>query len=253
MKKHEHEKDMITGFITVRTGSSRLPRKCLLPFGNGNVLEHIIRRAKHYELEPVVCTTSDPSDDILEEISQKEGVKVFRGSVSNKMKRWLDCCLFFDVEAFHTIDADDPFFDGDQMKRSFALLQQGYDVVAPSKSSSMGGASVGYSLTRDIVARCCENVAEEADTEMIEVFLDKLPWHRNTILPEKDTDSVPLRLTLDYEEDYWLLRSVLRMVGPLVRRELVGELFRRNPDLYLINWFRNKEWKERRIAKQGEI
>jgi len=186
MKKYE--KDMIHGFITVRTGASRLPEKCLLPFGEGNVLEHIIRRAKHYELEPVVCTTRDPSDNILEEISRKEGVKVFRGSVSNKMKRWLDCCLFFDVKAFHTVDADDPFFDGDQMKRSFALLQQGYGVVAPSKSSSMGGASVGFSLTRDIVARCCENVAEETDTEMVELFLDRLPGLSKTILPEKAMD-----------------------------------------------------------------
>ncbi len=40
----------IPSSITVRTSSSRLPQKCLLPFGNGNVFEHIIRRAKHYNL-----------------------------------------------------------------------------------------------------------------------------------------------------------------------------------------------------------
>jgi len=78
---------LITGFITGRTTSTRLPRKCLLPFGKWNVIEHIINRAKHYDLEPIICTSTDPSDDILEEIAYKEDVKVFRGSLINKLKK----------------------------------------------------------------------------------------------------------------------------------------------------------------------
>ena len=119
----------IPAFITVRTASSRLPKKCLLPFGEGNVLEHVIRRTVYYKLEPVVCTTTEASDDIIEKISRDEGVRCFRGSTVNKLKRWLDCTSYFDISAFHTIDADDPFFDGEQVKKSFKLLQEGYDVV----------------------------------------------------------------------------------------------------------------------------
>ena len=43
---------MINGMITVRSQSTRLPEKCFLPFGDGNVLEHIIRRAKFFEINP---------------------------------------------------------------------------------------------------------------------------------------------------------------------------------------------------------
>jgi spore coat polysaccharide biosynthesis protein SpsF (cytidylyltransferase family) len=240
----------IPSFITVRTDSSRLQRKCLLPFGEGNVLEHIIRRTKHYKLEPIVCTTTEASDDIVKEISQKERAKCFRGSKINKLKRWLDCCCNFDVLAFHTIDADDPFFDGHQVEKSFRLLQQGFDVVFPPDSSSMGGASVGYSLTRDIVSRCCESIGEDEDTEMMWSYLKKLPGLRQTKLPEEDANPMLLRLTLDYEEDYWLLRSIQRIVGSLASRREVEDLFRRNPDLYLINWFRSKEWKDKQVAKE---
>ena len=56
---------MIAGFITVRSTSTRLLRKCFLPFGKWNVIEHIINRAKHYALEPIICTSTDPSDDII--------------------------------------------------------------------------------------------------------------------------------------------------------------------------------------------
>ena len=53
------------GFITVRTASTRLPKKCLLPFGDVSVIHHVIRRAKLSSLDPILCTTTDPSDDIL--------------------------------------------------------------------------------------------------------------------------------------------------------------------------------------------
>jgi len=58
----------IYGFITVRTTSSRLRRKCLLKFGEGNVLEHVIRRPKFFGFEPLICTTLAEEDNIIEEI-----------------------------------------------------------------------------------------------------------------------------------------------------------------------------------------
>ncbi len=239
----------IPAFITVRTTSSRLPKKCLLPFGDGNVIEHVIRRAKFFCLEPFVCTTDNASDDILDQIAAKEGVKCFRGSENHKLKRWLDCCGAFGVEAFHTVDADDPFFDGELIKKSFALLAQGYDVVCPTKASSMGNASVGYSLTRDIISKACALTTSE-DTEMMWYYLDKVPGVKKIELPQEGSDLVQVRLTLDYEEDYWLLLTVQRLVGGNASRQEVDVLFHRNPDLYKMNWFRNQEWKNAQLAKK---
>lgn len=239
----------IPTFITVRTTSTRLPGKCLLPFGEGNVLEHVIRRTKFFDLEPFVCTTVEASDDIVEAIAKAEGAKCFRGSVMHKLKRWLDCCDTFGIDAFHTVDADDPFFDGNLVHKSFALLAEGYDVVAPTDSSSMGSASVGYSLTRDIVARACA-LTDSEDTEMMWYYLEKVPGLRKIKLLEEDANPVQVRLTLDYEEDYWLLRTVQRLVGTYAPRKEIDDLFRRNPDLFQINWFRNQEWKEGQLAKK---
>tara|TARA_B100000315_G_scaffold235821_1_gene251054 strand:- start:764 stop:1495 length:732 start_codon:yes stop_codon:yes gene_type:complete len=240
----------IPSFITVRTASTRLPNKCLLPFGDDNVLEHIIRRSKFYGLQPIVCTTLDSSDDIIEDIAKKENVRFFRGSTVNKLKRWLDCCDHFQVERFHTVDADDPFFDGEDMKRSFALLNEGYDMVSPTVSSGAGGASVGYSLTRKIIAKACELIDEGEDTEMIWYYMDKVEGLKKIVLPDVDLNSLKVRLTLDYEEDYWLLQTVRRIVGNLASRKEVDELFKRNPDLYQVNWFRNGEWEQGQLVKK---
>ena len=242
---------MIPGFITVRTSSLRLPKKCLLPFGNNtNVIEHIIRRCKLYDIEPIICTSSDPSDDILIDIAIKEGIKYFRGSLINKLKRWADCCTEYGIDSFHSVDADDPFFDGELMKVSMRLLSDGYDVVCPTESSSAGAASVGYSLTFDIVYRAVQQTDENTDTEMMWFYLAKIPDIKKTTLPEDNKNNFKVRLTLDYEEDYWLLESVRKILGNDCTRQEVNELFYLNPDFYKINWFRNNEWKNAQQQKK---
>jgi spore coat polysaccharide biosynthesis protein SpsF len=243
-------KEIIPGFVTVRTSSTRLPAKCLLPFGDGNVLEHVIRRARAYGIEPIICTSFDESDDVIEEIAIKDNVKYFRGSLKNKLKRWLDCAEHFGLKAFHTVDADDLFFDGDEMRLSMSLLaKEMLDMVCPSSVSSDGSGSVGYSLTTDIVKRGVANLSDNVDTEMMWFYLEKIPGLRSRILPNNPSAPTNIRLTLDYDQDYWLLDSVRRIVGGLAPRSEVDELFTCNPDLYKVNWFRNMEWKTAQQSK----
>ena len=119
----------IPAFITVRSSSSRLPEKCFLPFGEGSVLEHIIKRVRHYDLDPIICTTTEVTDDAIIELAKECNVKFFRGPVANKLLRWSQCCEHFDLESFHSVDADDPFFCGDEVKRSHNLPGEVFEVI----------------------------------------------------------------------------------------------------------------------------
>lgn len=242
---------IVPAFISVRSTSSRLPRKCFLPLGDTDVLGHMVARVRHYGLDPIVCTTVEAADNCVVEAAQALDAKVYRGEPVNRLKRWADCCAAFGLTAFHTVDADDPFFDGDEVRRSFELLHSGgWDMVAAKPSSSAGGASVGFSITRDIAERAVANSTPEDDTEIMWYWIDKVPGAKKTVLTESKPDPVTVRLTLDYAEDYWLIASVVRMVGPLATRGDVDDLFRRNPDLYKINWFRNQEWAAGQAAKK---
>ena len=64
-----------------------------------------------------------------------------------------------------------------------------------------------------------------------------------------------VRLTLDYQEDYWLLTFILNECGPNCTRSEIQDLFSRNPDLYKINWFRNSDWQnnQSRIRNKQEF
>ena len=247
------------GLITVRCSSSRLPNKCLLPFGENDVITHIINRSKHYNLDPIVCTSKDPTDDILVEIAEKNGALIFRGHLENKLMRWRDCCNNFKLKDFHSIDADDPFFDGDLMIQSLELLREGYDMVYPTESSHKGSATVGFSLKTKIIEEACKGVEENQDTEVMWPLIERLSNIKSIVLPEKSKSPYLARMTLDYEEDYWLLNSIERICGGMTPRKEIDSFLKNNPDFYKINWFRNSQWKEnqqskeRRIAKNFEL
>jgi spore coat polysaccharide biosynthesis protein SpsF len=233
---------MIPALITVRSASSRLPGKCFLPFGDMSVLEHVVRRAWHYGLDPIVCTTNDPVDETIVELATRCNVKYFRGPTVNKLLRWSLCCDHFGLSSFHSVDADDPFFCGEEVHRSYTLLQTGFDMVEPSPSSSAGGATVGYSLTADVVKRASDGTADDLDTEMMWSYVDRLPRINKTILNDPVDHIIRARMTLDYPEDYILLEAVRLLVGNFATREEIYALFLNNPDIHRVNEFRTEEW-----------
>ena len=170
-----------------------------MPFGDGNVIEHIIKRARHSGLDPIICTSIDSSDDILEEIAKNTNTPVFRGPLENKLMRWRDCCRFYELE-------DYPFFDGELLIQSINLLRSGYDLVYPTESSHSGAATVGFSVNAKIIEQACEGLDVSIDTEVMWPLIEKIGGVKKITLPEKDENLFLARLTLDYEEDYWLLK-----------------------------------------------
>jgi spore coat polysaccharide biosynthesis protein SpsF (cytidylyltransferase family) len=103
-------------------------------------------------------------------------------------------------------------------------------------------------MTRDVVREAC-SMKQTKDTEMMWSFIEKVPNLRKIELPVPDAPTANIRLTLDYEEDYWMLLTVQRILGPLATRKEIEDLFIRNPDLHRVNWFRNAEWKRNQEEK----
>ncbi len=240
---------MIDALITVRSKSTRLPRKCFLPFGNQTVLEHVILRTLHNNIRPIVCTTNNNEDKDIVKLAKKLNIDYFCGSEVNKLKRWNDCCAYFKISSFHTIDADDPFFCADEVKRSYAFLMKDFDMITPSPSSSNGGATVGYSLTSEIINLACKRIDEDTDTEMMWSFLEKIEGIKIHKLDDPKDYIIKERMTLDYQEDYIKLLEVLKLVGPLATRDEVSDCLHQNPQLNDINSSKNEEWKKNQNDK----
>ena len=235
--------DEYFGFVTVRVKSTRLPFKCLLKLSDKTVLENIFNRCLDNKITPILCTTQLSEDDVLEQLAINNNIKFFRGSNNNKLKRWLDCANFFEIERFHTIDADDPYFDPLLVKESMNKLKKSdLDIVRPSTYSSNGAGSVGYSIKRALIEDIMSSLKDNTDTEMIEKFID-FNRFKSEIMQEDIELNYQIRLTLDYEEDYHLLSFISRELGSNPSRKSIINLFKANPDLYKLNFFRNSDWK----------
>lgn len=226
--------------VTVRTGSSRLPSKCMMELSESrSVLSHVLLRCIEFRFRPLVATTLEPEDDVVCDVAAMMGVPYHRGPTRDKMTRWLDASRAHGLERFVVVDCDDPFFDPD-LTRTVYDLTMGADYVLPDMDAYLGSHGMGV-RTSGLEASCAAKATD--DTEMVWRHIHDAA----EVLQVRVADASPveqgLRLTLDYAEDYWLLRTVMRILGPSCRRRDIVSLFERNPQMRLVNEFRNAEWR----------
>ncbi len=242
------------GFITVRSDSSRLPQKALLPIRGRKVIEHVIDRAKMvHGLDGIVlCTTDRKEDDILEEIAEKEGILCFRGSLEDKLERWRGAAEQFNADYVITLDGDDPFFGPELIELEIAQIKvEKPDFLNIPHGLVCGGAEFGIKTTA--LQKVCA-IKDTQDTEMMWVYFTDTGFFK--VVDFKVDDPIywndKVRLTLDYPEDYEFFKLVfeeLDMHKNTVPLRGIMELLARKPEIAEINFFRQKEFLDNQKKK----
>ena len=232
-------------FVTVRTGSTRLPRKALLPiFKDIGSLEYLLQRVKPADNGPlvVVCTTTLSEDNAIVEIAARYGAQVFRGSVEDKLLRWRDACRAFNVERFVTADGDDLFCDPNLLAKGLDMLRaEDLDFIS-APQAPCGGFSYGIS-TRALEEVCQVKTSDQ--TEMMWVYFTETGLFK---LGELEIDSnmarPEYRLTLDYPEDLDFFKQVIGYFGgdPKVPLTQIVSYLDSNPEVRAINAWRQADF-----------
>jgi spore coat polysaccharide biosynthesis protein SpsF len=101
--------------VQARMSSSRLPGKVLMDIAGKPMLQHVIDRSIQAKTvdRAVVATTSDPSDDILEEFCQKLALPYYRGSLADVLDRFYQAARHFQADVIVRLTADCPLIDPD--------------------------------------------------------------------------------------------------------------------------------------------
>ena len=105
------------------------------------------------------------------------------------------------------------------------LLKNKLDLVKPYKESTSGPGILGYSIKTDLLKKINIIKDDNIDTEMIDPYFSRLSGCNFEILKNKIKNPEDLRLTLDYSEDYWLLRSIIRILGQNPSRNEINKFF----------------------------
>lgn len=196
-------------FITVRTASTRLPQKCLLPIGDEKAIEFLIRRLKRSkEADKIVlCTTTYPQDDVLCRIAEQEGILHFRGPEKDKLERWNGAARKFGVEFFVTADGDDLFCEPELIDLCFRqYARTGADFI---EQDNLVCGSFTYGIKAAALSKVCE-IKDTEDTEMMWVYFKNTGLFKVELLQDtpKPFQRPEVRMTLDYEDDLKFFRTV---------------------------------------------
>ena len=232
-------------FITVRSGSTRLPNKSVIEIFGKPTIQYLIDNMKKVQNAEkiILCTTTLDEDDVLCQIAKRSGIECFRGSVDDKLSRWLGACEKYAVDFFVNVDGDDLFFDNELVER--VILQ--YNESRPDFIDGQGYLyNDVYGIPFTSLVHVCERKSEES-TEYI-----KPHFNDSELFIEKVKDYDPkwkkknIRMTLDYDEDLQFFETVINGLG---EQELtfdnISNYLTDNPNVVDINWHMENEWKKR--------
>lgn len=245
-------------FFVARTGSSRLPRKVLLPLADRPMIVHHFDRMKLAKLPTllVLCTTTSSEDDELSALAESHGVKVYRGSETDVPGRLLNACREFDVDTFILCETDEHFSDPEHVDRLLRHVDEnGGDWI------HVEGNPIGAWL-RAVSRFSMESLCGDMDTDNLSgwgSYFDQFPerFKLETLQFMSDEDAElggRVRLTVDYPEDFEVAEVIydrLFKPGEPIRIDQVVAELRRDPSLIEINRHRQDDY-EANIKEQSK-
>ena len=210
--------------IEARMTSSRLPGKVLMPVSGKPLLQILIERLRRCQsLDGIlVATTSNPTDDPIEELCGKLGAGCFRGSEENVLERVCLAAQKFDVRTIVEITGDCPLIDPWQVDHAMEIfLSEQPFTRYLSNVSPGGGAPQGMNVqvfkSEDLL-EILSGPTDELDREHVSYGFYReenqeryRPVYINYPPPLNRSD---IWVTLDYQEDYQLIKQIYEELSP---------------------------------------
>lgn len=205
--------------IEARMTSSRLPGKMMLPIAGEPVLAVLIDRLKQvWELDAIVlATTGNSADDILVEVAQRKGIKVFRGSEEDVLGRVVGALDSVGAEVCVEITGDCPLIDPGVVSTMIVEFHatRGLNTYVANTTGPTLGVPHGLDVQvfeADALRQIASEVINPETREHV-----SLPFYQSdgavrwqprfiSFFPEELCRRV--WLSLDYREDYELIRKV---------------------------------------------
>ncbi len=206
--------------IQARMSSSRLPGKSLVDIAGHPMLEWVIRRVRYSKLINLVmvATTTEPSDDPIEEICKKLQVQVFRGSMHDVLDRYYLAARKMKADIVVRITSDCPLIDSELIDKTIeALVATGSDFACnrlppPMKRTYPIGLDVEV-VRFEALERAWKEASQKNEREHVMPYLYEIPGRFKVVKVDHDVDYGSLRWTVDTQEDLDLVRKIFVLLG----------------------------------------
>lgn len=229
--------------IEARMGATRLPGKVMLPFGGMPMLQRKIERvARCRTVDAVkVLTTTNPVNQIIEDMCHRIGCPVFRGSEEDVLDRVLQGTADENPDVIVQLTGDNPLIDPGLIDQAVQyLINHDLDLVSNSLTQKILIGLNVRSFKRSALLhadRLCEDPMIRVhggyyiQLHPEEFKVGEVPVAQRYIIDD-------IRLTVDEPRDYELARRVfetLHATKSAFTADDIIDLFTRFPEWKQIN------------------
>jgi spore coat polysaccharide biosynthesis protein SpsF len=205
-------------FIQSRLGSTRLPKKALKKICGKTIIELILERIKNVEnVNEIILVTGkeNMNKELVDEANRLE-IQSFCGSEENILDRFYFASKKFPSNNIIRILADCPLIDFNLISKGLKIFESNkYDILSMARKRTFPhGLDFEIFKTTSLV-RSWKNMIKELKTKdkientfinPIKYMLENNAFKKYDLINEKDLSK--LRFTLDYPEDYELVKKI---------------------------------------------
>ena len=206
----------VVAIVQARMKSTRLPGKVLLPIQGEPMLTWVVERARLAKTvdEVIVATTTDRSDNAVDNHCNARDFTIYRGDPVDVLDRYWNTVELFDVDVIVRLTADCPLMDPELIDATVEPLMDKEDPVdfattrLPWERTYPIGLDVEVS-TREALRRAWQEAAESHQREHVMPYLYENPEQFRILLLNAEEDYGDLRWTVDTKEDLAFIREIV--------------------------------------------
>ena len=246
---------MIGAIIQARLDSKRFPMKVLKSIDGKILLEVMINRVKKSKKinKIIVSTTENSLDKELVLFCKQKNIYYYIGSEFNVMDRFVQTAINFNINTIVRLTADCPLVDPNDIDNLISFFDKNYDYCAntcpPNKSSYPDGSDIEIFLLESL-KKINQIEKRNSYREHVTYNYWKDSNYKSFIL-KNDIDLSNYRYTLDYKEDFKVLKIIFKHFGKNIESVSTNEIvnfLKSNPEVYSINSkckTHSRDWKNK--------
>lgn len=233
----------VAAIIQARMGSTRLPGKILKKVLNKTLLEYQIERVKRSKTlnEIIIATTTKESDSPIVELCEKLSIPVYRGSEENVLSRYYEAASEFNVDVIVRLTSDCPIIDPeviDKVVNSYLNQLNEYDYVSNTLIRTYPRGLDTEVFSYEALKEAFMNADNKVFKEHVTAYIYSNREKFRLLNIENNLDLSQYRWTVDTEEDFELIRNIIRSMYRENPHFSMGDIllkYEKNPDWHHIN------------------
>lgn len=206
----------IVTIIQARMNSGRLPYKVMMSLAGQPLLLRLVERVRASTLTGciVIATSTEKSDDPIYELCKKAGINVFRGHPEDLIDRHYRAGLKYDADIVVKLSADSPVIDPTVLTkviRKFINNQEHLHYVSNIHPATFPEGNEVEVISMAALRYAWRNARKPSERENISPYFtanQDLFNSENFAWETGWNYSMTHRWTIDYEEDYFLVKRI---------------------------------------------